>query len=66
MKASAPALFGELFGIAHVAQAREFDALHDAAGVHVETGNDAASERHRAHSRKLRSTREPTSPDFSG
>jgi hypothetical protein len=56
----------ELRRVAHVAQALELNPLYDAARIHVETGNDSASERHCADSRKFPSTRAPVSPDFSG
>src|SRR6185437_5305066 len=52
--------------IADIAEALEFNSLDDAAGIHIETRDDAARERHRDTPRKFRSTCAPASPDFSG
>ena len=52
--------------IAHIAQALELDAFHDAAAIDIEAGNDAPRERHCTDSTKFCSTRAPVSPDFSG
>ena len=60
---------GELDGVAHVAQAHEVDALHDAPGPHVEARDDPAAEGvgrvgHRA--RSFPSAACPQAPLFSG
>ena len=55
--------------IARVDEVDELHAFDDAAGVHVEAGDDALGE-HAApfafHARKLRRIFRPVSPDFSG
>ena len=58
---------GELGGIAGVDEIDELHALDDAAGVDVETGDDAFGQ-HAApdDSRKLRRICRPVAPDFSG
>ena len=57
---------GELGWVSHVAQAFEFDAFDDAAGVDVEAWDDTAGKRHCTDSKKFCNTFAPVSPDFSG
>ncbi len=59
---------GELGGIAGVDDVDELHALDDAAGVHIEAGDDALGQHgfRCSIARKLRRIFRPVSPDFSG